>query len=54
MDAGGTLTSAVTDAMSAVTTLFTFITGNGALFALAVGFPCVKMGASALKRLIKV
>lgn len=54
MESGATLTGAVTDAMSAVTTLFTFITANGALFALAIGFPCVKMGASALKRLIKV
>ena len=54
MEGASQLAGYVSDAMNAVTTLFTFITGNGALAALAIGFPCVKMGASALKRLIKV
>jgi hypothetical protein len=51
---GSSLASYVSDAMSAITTLFTFITTNAALAAIAIGFPVVRVGAGALKRLIRV
>lgn len=53
MESGG-LSAYVGDAMTAITTLFTFITQNAALAAVAIGFPCVRVGAGALKRLIRV
>lgn len=54
MDAASGLSAYVGDAMTAITTLFGFITKNGALAAIAIGFPCVRVGAGALKRLIRV
>lgn len=53
MDGAG-LSSYVGDSMTAITTLFSFITTNAALAAIAIGFPCVRAGAGALKRLIRV
>lgn len=54
MDAATGLSAYVGDAMTAITTLFGFITQNAALAAIAIGFPCVRVGAGALKRLIRV
>ena len=43
-----------TNAMEAVTTVFTFITGKAELAAIAVGFPAVMGAARALKRIIRL
>lgn len=51
---GSSLASYVGDSMTAITTLFNFITTNAALAAIAIGFPVVRVGAGALKRLIRV
>ena len=48
------MTQIASDAMSAVTTVFTFITGQPELAAIALGFPVVRAAAGALKRVIKV
>ena len=42
------------NAMQAVTTVFTFVTGQAELAAIAVGFPAVMGAARALKRIIHV
>lgn len=48
------MTDIVTNAMSCVTTIFTFIMGQAELAVLAIGYPVVRLGASVLKRLIRV
>ena len=42
------------NAMEGVTTVFTFITSQAELAAIAVGFPAVMAAARALKRIIRV
>lgn len=54
METATNLTTFVANAMTCVTTVFTFITQNAELAVLAIGYPVVRMGASVLKRLIRV
>lgn len=54
MGEASALTTIVADAMSCVTTIFNFVMGQTGLAVLAVGYPVVRLGASALKRLIRV
>ena len=48
------MTEIVTNAMSAVTSVFNTITGQPELAAIALGFPVIKCAAGALKRIIHV
>lgn len=48
------MTEIVANAMTCVNTVFDFIMTNAELAVLAIGYPVVRLGASVLKRLIRV
>lgn len=42
------------NAMTSVTTVFEFVTGNAVLAAIAIGFPVARAATRVLKRIIKL